>query len=99
MRSKQTVEHQYSEEEMCLDDLKARAALELRNAPVIFALMDRLNRESLAEYDTAANMERVRYIHGKRAVCNVFLEIEDEVDGQKIANARRAEDLKTLDMG
>lgn len=96
---KQTVEHQYSPEEMCLDDLNVKVALELRNAPAIFALLDRLNRESLAEYDIARSMEQVSYIKGKRFICNTILGIEDEVDGQKLANARRAEDLKSLDMG
>lgn len=95
---KQTVEHQYSPEEMCLDDLKVKVALELRNAPAIFALLDRLNRESIADYDTALSVGELRYIHGKRFICNTFLGIEDDVNGQKLSNARRAEDLKSLDM-
>lgn len=95
MRNKQFVEPRFAE--MPEDDLKEKASIELRNSPAIFALLSAMNAEFLAAYDSAPSLEKVREIQGKRYVCNVLLNIQDEVDRQNLSKALNRDAIKALD--
>ena len=97
MRNKQFVEPRFAE--MPEDELKEKASIELRNSPAIFALLSAMNAEFLAAYDSAASMEQVRELQGKRYICNTLLNIQDEVDRQNLSKNLTYEAIKDLDIG
>ena len=95
MRNKQFVEPRFAE--MPDDELKEKASIELRNSPAIFALISSMNAEFLSAYDSAPSMEKVRELQGKRFICNMMLNLQDEVDRQNMSKVLTREAINTLD--